>query len=68
LYTNESGIGEEITQRLENLRLANQLENDNESYYGTNKEHDLDGYENEGYVNLFEGESDEFNIELGEED
>jgi hypothetical protein len=23
LYTNESGIGEEITQRLENLRLAN---------------------------------------------
>ena len=68
LYTNESGIGEEITQRLENLRLANQLENDSESYYGTNKEHDLDSYENEGYVNLFEGESDEFNIELGEED
>ena len=68
LYTNESGIGEEITQRLENLRLANQLESDSESYYGTNKEHDLDNYENEGYVKLFEGESDEFDIDLGEDD
>lgn len=68
LYTNESGIGEEITQRLENLRLANQLESDNESYYGTNKEHDLDNYENEGYVKLFEGESDDFNIDLGEDE
>ena len=68
LYTNESGIGEEITQRLENLRLANQLENESESYYGTDKNHDLDDYENEGYVRLFEGESDEFAIDLGDED
>ena len=68
LYTNESGIGEEITQRLENLRLANQLESESESYYGTNKEHDLDNYENEGYVKLFEGESDEFDIDIGEDD
>ena len=68
LYTNESGIGEEITQRLENLRLANQLENESESYYGTDKEHDLDNYENEGYVRLFEGESDEFDIDLGDDD
>ena len=64
LYTNESGIGEEITQRLENLRLANQLEKDQESYYGTDKNHDLDNYENEGYVRLFEGESDEFSVDL----
>lgn len=68
LYTNESGIGEEITQRLENLRLANQLESESESYYGTDKNHDLDNYENEGYVRLFEGESDEFDIDLGDED
>jgi hypothetical protein len=26
LYTNESGIGEEITRRLENLKTAQQLE------------------------------------------
>ena len=68
LYINESGIGEEITQRLENLRLANQLESDQESYYGTNKEHDLDNYDNDGYVRLFEGESDEFSIELEDEE
>ena len=68
LYTNESGIGEEITQRLENLRLANQLESESESYYGTDRSHDLDNYENEGYVRLFEGESDEFAIDLEDED
>ena len=68
LYTNESGIGEEITQRLENLRLANQLESESESYYGTDKDHDLDNYENEGYTRLFEGESDEFAIDLEDED
>lgn len=68
LYTNESGIGEEITQRLENLRIANQLESESDSYYGTNKEHDLDNYENEGYVRLFDGESDEFDIDLEEDE
>ena len=68
LYTNESGIGEEITQRLENLRLANQLESEQESYYGTSKEHDLDEYDNEGYIRLFEGESDDFFVDLEEDD
>ena len=53
---------------MENLRLANQLESESESYYGTNKEHDLDEYENEGYVHLFDGESDEFALDLGDGD
>jgi hypothetical protein len=35
-----------------------------ENYYGTNQEHDLDDYENGGYVGLFEGESDEFFVDL----
>lgn len=63
LYVNESGIGEEITQRLEALKTANAMENQ-DNYYGTDREHDLDDYENEGYVGLFEGESDEFFVEL----
>lgn len=64
LYTNESGIGEEITSRLEGLRNAQLLENEN--YYGTNLSSDLDNYDNEGYVGLFEGENDEFVVDIKE--
>lgn len=63
LYVNESGIGEEITARLEALKNANAMEKQ-ENYYGTDQEHDLDNYENGGYVGLFDGESDEFFVEL----
>ena len=63
LYVNESGIGEEITSRLEALKNANAMENQ-DNYYGTNVDHNLDEYENGGYVGLFEGESDEFFVEL----
>lgn len=63
LYVNESGIGEEITSRLEALKNANAMENQ-DNYYGTNKEHDLDEYEDGGYVGLFEGESSDFIVEV----
>lgn len=41
LYINETGIGEEITQRLENLKSAAELEN----YYGLEQQFDEDYYE-----------------------
>jgi hypothetical protein len=46
------------------LRNAQLLENEN--YYGTNLNSDLDSYDNEGYVGLFEGESDEFVTDIKE--
>lgn len=67
LYVNESGIGEDITSRLEALKNANIMETQ-EDYYGTGKAHDIDSYENEGFVKLFDGESDEFFADLEDED
>lgn len=64
LYTNESGIGEQITERLNNLKNVALIEQ--ESYYGTNAEYDLDNYENEGYSQLVMEE--EFDPGLPEED
>ena len=64
LYTNESGIGEQITERLNNLKSVALIEQ--ESYYGTNAEYDLDSYENEGYSQLVLEE--EFDPGLPEED
>lgn len=65
LYTNESGIGEQITERLNNLKIAKQIES--ESYYETNLEGDLDNYDNDGYVQLM-GEDDDFDAGIiGEE-
>ena len=64
LYTNESGIGEQITERLNNLKSVALIEQ--ESYYGTNTEYDLDEYENEGYSQLVLEE--EFDPGLPEED
>ena len=64
LYTNESGIGEQITERLNNLKSVALIEQ--ESYYGTNAEYDLDEYENEGYSQLVLEE--EFDPGLPEED
>lgn len=45
LYINESGIGDEITQRLEALKTADTQEN----YYNIQQEYDLDEYDNMGY-------------------
>ena len=64
LYTNESGIGEQITERLNNLKNVALIEQ--ESYYGTNAEYDLDNYENEGYSQLVLEE--EFDPGISEED
>jgi len=61
LYTNESGIGEEITRRIEALKNAQELEN----YYGvSDQEYDLDNYDNDGYTELMK-EDEEFEVELG---
>jgi hypothetical protein len=66
LYTNESSIGDEITRRLEALKSTAQLERDD--YYGTDRDYDLDQFEKDGYEVVFEGENDEFDIELDTEE
>ena len=64
LYTNESGIGEQITERINALKQAKAIEE--ESYYGTNKSYDLDSYDDEGYSRLVKDE--EFDPGFDEED
>lgn len=56
LYLNESGIGDEITNRLQLWNSANQLEKS--SYYDLKDASDdeLDRYDTEGYDKLFEEE------------
>lgn len=59
LYTNESGIGDEISQRIQALKTAAELE----TYYNLNEDNtDFDNYENEGFEQLFS--NDEFEAEL----
>lgn len=64
LYVNESGVGDEISRRIEALKMAKALEDDN--YFGTNKEYDLESYDNDGFNQLFSDE-DEFSVSLEEE-
>lgn len=54
LYTNESGIGDEITNRLANLQAANKLDN----YYDLQQydEDTLDKYDEDGYEQLVSDE------------
>lgn len=54
LYTNESGIGEEITKRIESLKSAQELEN----YYDLNMSsaEEIDEYDVEGYNELMSNE------------
>lgn len=61
LYVNESGITEEIERRLSALKNAQELEN----YYNTDKEYDLDEYDNAGYDELMKDE--DFQVELDDE-
>jgi hypothetical protein len=68
LYTNESNIGDEVTRRMEALKRTSELENGDSNYYGTGNEHDLDSFEREGYEVTFEGENDEFEVDLEEDD
>lgn len=60
LYTNESGIGEEISKRIEALKSTQELEN---NLYDINTEYDLDNYEDEGFNSLMK---EDFNPELEE--
>ena len=62
LYTNETGISEEIDRRVAALQSAKELED----YYDTNKQYDLDEYDNAGYEELMK--SEEFNPNIGDED
>ena len=62
LYTNETGISEEIDRRVAALQSAKELED----YYDTNKQYDLDEYDNAGYEELMK--SEEFNPNIDDED
>ena len=63
LYTNESGIGEEINKRIESLKTAAELEN----YYELDQDvDDYDNYENEGFEQLFKDEDFAASLEGGE--
>lgn len=61
LYINEGGIGDEITQRLQILKSANELE---ESKFDLDKEYDLDEYDNAGFA----GEDEEFEVEVDDDE
>ena len=67
LYTNESNIGDEITHRIENLKMAKEIEE--QSYYGTDRQdYDLDNYDNAGYEALFKDqEEEEFEADIGDD-
>lgn len=58
LYVNESGIGEQITDRLEGLKHAEELDN----FYGINDIQADDNYENKGYADLMD--DGEFSAEV----
>lgn len=71
LYTNESGIPEEIARRIEQLKNISELEN-KENYYETDNSYDLDKFEQDGYEALIHDTIDEdFKVDLddgGDED
>lgn len=63
LYTNESGIGDEISQRIQALKTAAELE----TYYDLNQDDtDYDNYENEGFERLFNDEEFKADLDGGE--
>lgn len=64
LYTEESGIGDEVTRRIEALKTAKTLE---DGYYidGDASADDLDKYSNDGYDKLFADET--FSLEVDDE-
>lgn len=61
LYINESGIGDEISRRIEALKTVERLDN----YYdiGNNSEEELDRFDNEGIDNLLK-DNEEFEVDL----
>ena len=66
LYINESGIGEEIVDRIESLKVADALERGDSNFFDIdNKNVDLDSYANDGYNELV---TEEFIVDSTEED
>jgi hypothetical protein len=63
LYTNESGIGEEITKRIEALKTAALKEN----YYDSDQSYNLDEYDNDGYNQLLGEEGFVIDLEDGDQ-
>ena len=59
LYINEGGIGEEITQRLQALQNANEME---ENVFDIQPDFNPDEYDNEGF------DIEEFQVDMEEED
>ena len=57
LYVNEGGIGEEISQRLRALNMANSIEQ-NSGVYDVQPDFNPDEYDNDAYI--IDGEEDEF--------
>jgi len=57
LYVNEGGIGEEISQRLRALNMANNIEQNN-GVYDIQPDFNPDEYDNDAYI--IDGEEDEF--------
>ena len=63
LYINESGIGDEITKRIEALQTAQKVEN----YYDlVDGDYDPDEVDNEGYQKLLYGEDEDFSVDIGD--
>lgn len=63
LYVNETGIGEEISRRIEALKIADQLENG--GTYGLNEDFDLLQHEVDGYNELkMLDEDEDFIVEV----
>lgn len=65
LYTNESGIGEEISNRIEQLQSVERMEH---IYDVSDDTVNLDDYENEGYEELKSMMEEEFDPDQGGED
>lgn len=65
LYTEESGIGDEITRRIEALKTAKQLE-DNYFIVEGHTQDELDKYQNDAFDRLFSEEEEDFQTEVDE--
>lgn len=70
LYTNESGIGEEVNRRIEQLKSAAEAQAKADSnYYETEQNFDADEYANDGYERLMKGQlDDDFAVDLDGDD
>lgn len=67
LYTNESGIGEQINERIKALREVNEIEKSQQTLtdFGSESSYDIDSYDVEGYDDLFG--NDKFDEAISEE-